>query len=134
VGWNTLVVMVWRHDQNAAWWLVVPGATVVWLAILALFLESERRIIREQLQHEVDLGVLPAWVVEGMPSYRRRIRADWWPDRRERAVISRLLTRLAFRKHAVARLPGDQSRLAGLEVVWLRDRARKILAPSSEDT
>jgi RsiW-degrading membrane proteinase PrsW (M82 family) len=133
VGWNALVMTVWRHDQSAVWWMIIPGAVVCWLALLALFLESERRIIREQLQHEVELGVLPSWVVDVMPSYRRRIRADWWPDRRERAVISRLLTRLAFRKHAVARLPGDQSRLAGLEVVWLRDRARKILSASPDE-
>ncbi len=127
VGWNAVLVTAGEAGPALWWWLAVPGAVVVWLAILAMFLESERRIITDELRREVELGVLPAWVVEVIPSYRRRIRSDWWPERRERAVIARLLTRLAFRKHAVARLPEDRSRLAGIEVVWLRDRARRIL-------
>ena len=102
--------------------------------ILGVCLESERRIITDQLRDEVELGVLPDWVVEVIPSYRRRIRSDWWLDRRERAVISRLLTRLAFTKHSVSRLPVERSRLAGLEVVWLRERARRILgAPVADE-
>jgi RsiW-degrading membrane proteinase PrsW (M82 family) len=127
VAWNAALVRAGLAGPGPWWWLAVPGAAIAWLAILASFLESERRIIRDELRLEVELGVLPSWVVEVIPSYRRRIRSDWWPDRRERAVISRLLTRLAFRKHAVARLPVDRSRLAGIEVVWLRDRARRIL-------
>jgi len=134
IGWNAVLVSA-RETGPGLWWgLAVPGAVLVWLAVLAVFLESERRIIREELRREVELGVLPAWVVEVIPSYRKRIRSDWWPERRERAVISRLLTRLAFRKHAVGRLPEDRSRLAGIEVVWLRDRARRILhEPPTDD-
>jgi RsiW-degrading membrane proteinase PrsW (M82 family) len=134
VGWNAVLVAAGETGPGLWWWLAVPGAVLVWLAILTMFLESERRIIREELSREVELGVLPPWVVEVIPSYRRRIRSDWWPERRERAVISRLLTRLAFRKHAVGRLPEDRARLAGIEVVWLRDRARRILhEPQTDD-
>ncbi len=127
VAWNAALATAGATGPGLWWWLAVPGAALVWLAILALFLESERRIIRDELRREVELGVLPAWVVDVIPSYRRRIRSDWWPERRERAVISRLLTRLAFRKHAVGRLSDERSQLAGIEVVWLRDRARRIL-------
>ena len=52
--------------------------------------------------------------------------------RRERTVLARLLTRLAFRKHAVARLPRHEAELAGLEVVRLRQRVRRMLGAEGD--
>ena len=79
------------------------------------------------MAEEVELDVVPAWVLEVIPYYRRRIRSEWWPSRQERTVLARLLTRLAFRKHAVKRLPVAESQIAGLEIVRLRQRIRAML-------
>ncbi len=96
------------------------------------FLRSEQRILVVELAEEVELDVVPAWVAEVIPYYRRRVRSDWWPSRRERTVLARLLTRLAFRKHAVRLLPDEESKLAGLEVVRLRQQIRvKLQCQSS---
>ena len=105
----------------------LPVVYLVYVLVLGGFLHWEHRLLLRELGREVELGVLPEWVVEVLPRYRRRVRSDWWPSRSERTVIARLLTRLAFRKHAIAHLPEDEARLAGLEVVRLRERARKIL-------
>lgn len=129
-GWNFMLL---RFDATAEpasaarWFVVIPGLYVLYLAALFLFLRSEQKILRNELAEEVELDVLPKWVLEIIPSYRRRIRSEWWPSRRERTVLARLLTRLAFRKHAVKRLPVDESQLAGLEVVRLRQRIRTML-------
>ncbi len=93
------------------------------------FLHSEHRILKRQLGEEVALSMAPAWVVEVIPYYRRRVRGDWWPARNERTVISRLLTKIAFRKHALRHTPQDEAAIASLEVVRLRQRIRAILNP-----
>ncbi len=128
--WNGAVLQVERAGSGAPLAAALGALAVAYLGyagVLAGFLGWERRILRRELAEEVRLGVLPAWVAEVIPSYRRRVRGDWWPVRRERTVIARLLTRLAFRKHAVAHLPREEAGLAGLEVVRLRERARRIL-------
>ena len=111
--------------------LVVAAALLLagmFLGALAL----ERRVLRQQLTDEVALGVLPSWVVDVLPSYRRRIRAVWWRRRDERREIVRLLISLAFRKHRLRWLPEERARLYGLEVGRLRQRARKLLALSGD--
>ena len=95
-------------------------------------LAYERRVLSEQLRTRSALGVLPAWVVEVLPSYRRRIRSDWWPRRDERQEILDLLVSLAFRKQQLRTLPDDRARLYGLEVGRLRQRARAVLALAPE--
>jgi len=106
--------------------IVLEGCLVVAFAVALL---AEHRILLRELREEVELGVLPEWVAEIVPHYRRRIRTGWWPSREERAVLTRLLTRLAFTKHALRRVPGDEAGVAGLEVVHLRHRLRSILGP-----
>jgi len=130
-AWNTAVTaaVVARDPRGTA----VMVATVMalylcYIVLLAVLLHGEHRILQVQLAEEVELGVLPGWVGEVLPFYRRRIRSTWWPERRERTVIARLVTRLAFRKHALRHLPEDEARLAGLEVVRLRQRLRSVLA------
>jgi len=115
-----------------AWLAVLPLLYGVFVAVLAAFLRSEHRILKTQLEEEVDLGLAPGWVPEVIPYYRRRVRPDWWPVRSERTVIARLLTRLAFRKHALGRLPADRGAVASLEIVKLRQRVREIFEPRSE--
>jgi hypothetical protein len=113
-----------------------------WLAALSLaeyaavvvsFLSLEHRILGPRLGEEVELGTVPSWVTDVIPYYRRRVRSHWWPLRRERTVLARLLSRLAFRKHALARLTADEARLAGLEIVQLRNRIRRMLEPPVGD-
>jgi hypothetical protein len=108
---------------------VVPIVYAAYLVVLAAFLRSEQRILKRQLAEEVALQLAPPWVVDVIPYYRRRVRGDWWPNRAERTVIARLLTRVAFRKQALRHLPRNEAAIASLEVVRLRQRLRAILSP-----
>jgi hypothetical protein len=107
--------------------LVVLAAGVLCGVLLAA-LAFERLVLAAQLGEEVKLGVLPGWVAEVLPSYRRRVRSGWWPERDERREIVRLLTALAYRKHHLRGLPDESARLYGLEVGRLRQRARTLMA------
>jgi hypothetical protein len=100
-----------------------------YLGAFWLLLQWEHGILRDQLEQEASLKLVPPWVPEVTPFYRRRIRADWWPRRSERVVLSRLLTKLAFRRFQTSRLPDDEAALASLEVVRLRGRVRRMLEP-----
>ena len=129
-GWNFMLLQMESSGGAvpvARWFVAVPTLYALYFLGLVGFLRSEQRILRVELAEEVKFDVVPAWVVEVIPYYRRRIRSDWWPSRRERTVLARLLTRLAFRKHAVRRLPDEESQLAGLEVVRLRQKIRAML-------
>jgi RsiW-degrading membrane proteinase PrsW (M82 family) len=135
-AWNVALVSVGVFSINGSprlWLVTVPLLYGFYVATLAAFLHSEHGIIKRQLAEEVDLGVAPPWVLEIIPYYRRRIRGDWWPSRRERTVIARLLTRVAFRKHALRHLPRDEATIASLEVVQLRRRVREILGSPPEE-
>jgi RsiW-degrading membrane proteinase PrsW (M82 family) len=130
-GWNLTLLRI--QDVGGSlpigrWVVAIAALYALYLAALWFFLRSEQQILGEELAEEVELDVLPEWIVDVIPFYRRRIRSDWWPSRRERTVLARLLTRLAFRKHAVKRLPEGESDLAGLEVVQLRQRIRSMLS------
>jgi len=46
-------------------------------------------------------------------------------------VLSRLLTRLAFRRYQASRLPEGEAALATLEVLRLRGRVRRMLEPEA---
>lgn len=124
-SWNLMLLHL--QPEAGRWLLVVPVLYFVYLLTLVVFLKSEQRILIRELGEEVELDVVPPWVAEVIPFYRRRIRAEWWPERRERTVLARLLTRLAFRKHALRRLPEGEADIAGLEVVQLRQRIRTML-------
>lgn len=125
-GWNIAL----SYLPSASGWVfpvVILGPLyLIFVLSFGLMLWGEHRILVRQLSEEVGLGVLPAWAGQVIPYYRRRVRADWWPSRQERIVISRLLTRLAFRKHALA-ARGDSANIEGLEVVRLRAKIQGIL-------
>jgi len=129
-GWNFMLFEMESPQvviPVARWIVAVPSLYALYLLALIVFLRSEQRILRVELAEEVQLAVVPGWVVDVIPYYRRRIRSDWWPRRQERTVLARLLTRLAFRKHAVRRLPEGKSQLAGLEILRLRQQIRAML-------
>jgi len=131
-AWNTALLFVGPFSPSGTlrgWLAVLPSLYVVYVIILMAFLHSEHRILKRELTEEVDLRLAPAWVVDVIPYYRRRVRGNWWPSRTERTVIARLLTRVAFRKHSLRRLPQDEATIASLELVKLRQRVRKILGP-----
>lgn len=135
-AWNVALLSVGVFSSSGSprlWLVTVPLLYGFYVATLAAFLRSEHGIIKRQLAEEVDLAVAPPWVLEIIPYYRRRIRPDWWPSRRERTVIARLLTRVAFRKHALRYLPRDEATIASLEVVQLRKRVREILGSPPEE-
>lgn len=130
-GWNLMILRMQASGEPiplARWFVAVPVLYALYLVALFVFLRSEQTILGQELAEEVELDVFPPWILDVIPFYRRRIRSDWWPSLRERTVLARLLTRLAFRKHAVKRLPEGESDLAGLEVVQLRQRIRAMLA------
>jgi RsiW-degrading membrane proteinase PrsW (M82 family) len=124
-----------KGGEPRGWLVVIPLLYATYLLVLAAFLRSEHRILKNALAEEVALGVAPPWVAEIIPYYRRRVKAEWWPSRRERTVISRLLTKLAFRKKRFADLPQEKAAVAALEIVKLRQRVREIFSPvgDSED-
>jgi len=113
--------------------LLIALAYLLYLATLAGVVLSEHRILKRQLEEEVGYGVLPGWVADVIPFYRRRVRSDWWQLRHERTVIARKLSRLAFRKHSLRHLPQAEKELAGLEVVQLRQHLRRILRCGDEE-
>lgn len=129
-GWNLMILRMQAAAAPVAvgrWLVVIPVLYAFYVVALMCFLRSEQRILTTELEEEVELDVVPDWVLTVIPFYRKRIRSEWWPLRRERTVLARLLTRLAFRKHAVKRLPVDEAEIAGLEVVQLRQRIRVML-------
>ena len=131
-AWNLAVQYVGILSPAGSfrgWLAIIPSLYVVYAVILAAFLRSEHRILKVELAEEVELMLAPAWIVDVIPYYRRRVRSDWWPSRAERTVIARLLTRVAFRKHALRGLPRDEANVASLELVMLRQRVREILGP-----
>jgi len=140
-GGLTLAILVdagWRWSRRAAMgadhgWpggLLLVSLVVVLVGLLSWFLlRAEGRVLADELAEELAWRVVPAWVVTTIPSYRSRVRGDWWPERRTRVVVARLLSRLALRKRAVRVLPPAAAGLAGLEVGKLRSRARALLVP-----
>jgi RsiW-degrading membrane proteinase PrsW (M82 family) len=135
-AWNITLILVGPLSDGGrlrSWLVVLPILYTVYIVILAGFLHSEHLILKRQLGEEVRLATAPAWVVDVIPFYRRRLRSDWWPSRNERTVIARLLTRIAFRKHALRHTPQHEVAIASLEVVRLRQRIREILSPESTE-
>jgi protease PrsW len=135
-SWNITLLLVGPFSPAGGprtWLFFLPVMYAGFVAILAAFLHSEHLILKRQLADEVALSMAPTWVLDVIPFYRRRLRSDWWPVRNERTVISRLLTRIAFRKHALRHTPQDQAAIASLEVVRLRQRIRSILNPEPPD-
>ena len=131
-AWNTALLYVGPYSPDGTlrgWLLFLPSLYVVYMIILTAFLHSEQRILKRELAEEVELRLVPTWVVDVIPYYRRRVRGNWWPSRPERTVIARLLTRLALRKHALRRLPSEKAAVASLELVMLRQRVREIFGP-----
>lgn len=130
--WN--LVLARSEADPVRYWTplaVLPVLYALYLVAFTCFLRWEHRVLRVELEEEARLRVVPPWVPEVIPFYRRRIRSDWWPRRAERAVLSRLLTRLAFRKFQTARLPESEASVAALEIVRLRTRVRRMLAPAA---
>ncbi len=135
-SWNLALVWfgpVGEGGSPRLWLGALPLLYLVYVLALALFLHSEHRILKRELADEVALAMVPGWVAEVIPYYRRRVRGTWWPSRNERTVIARLLTRVAFRKHALRRLPPGEAAIASLEVVRLRQRLRQILEPDEPE-
>jgi len=135
-AWNMTLTLVGPFVPGGglrSWLLILPVLYAGYVLVLAGFLHAEHLILKRQLGDEVALSLAPAWVAEVIPYYRRRTRGDWWPRRNERTVISRLLTRIAFRKHALRNIPQPEAAIASLEVVRLRQRLRAILSPPAND-
>jgi RsiW-degrading membrane proteinase PrsW (M82 family) len=135
-SWNLGLVWlgpVGEEGSPRLWLSALPFLYLIYVIAFALFLHSEHRILKRQLGNEVELGLMPSWVLDVIPYYRRRVRGNWWPSRSERTVIARLLTRVAFRKHALRHLPPAEAAIASLEVVKLRQRLRNILDPEDPE-
>lgn len=128
-AWNWFVVSFPVGVSGVEPWMLIVPLYVVFAGFLAALLGAEHRILIRQLTEEVELGVVPEWTVKIIPYYRRRIRSDWWPRRQERTIITRLLTKIAFRKHAIANGGTGPESLEGLEVVRLREQIRAMLQP-----
>jgi RsiW-degrading membrane proteinase PrsW (M82 family) len=133
-AWNSAHVIFSGGLPLTPMAVAVLNLYVCYALTMVLFLRSEHSILKRQLAEEVELGVLPGWVLKIIPYYRRRVRLGWLGSRHEQAVVSRALTRLAFRKHAIERLPLPERDLAGLEIVMIREQVRKMLEPVENQT
>jgi RsiW-degrading membrane proteinase PrsW (M82 family) len=132
-GWNLATATLPSSPDWLFPAVILGPLYLLYVCFFAVMLWGEHRMLVTQLSEEVELGVFPEWVARVIPYYRRRVRAEWWPSRQERIVISRLLTRLAFRKHALA-ASGDSASIEGLEIVSLRARLQTILGePETKD-
>jgi len=135
-SWNLSLMWFGPVGESGAprlWLAALPILYLAYVVVLVVILHSEHLILKRQLRDEAELGLVPSWVLDVIPFYRRRIRANWWPSRSERTVLARLLTRVAFRKHALRNLPPGQAAIASLEVVKLRQRLREILDPEDPE-
>ncbi len=130
-----LLAQKWATRTTAShidWW--ISGIAVLLLLLLvSLVYYAEHRIISVVVNEEADLKVLPDWTVDIIGSYRKRIRGNWWPIRRERTVISRVISRLAFRKRALSDLAQASGDVAWIEIVLLRKEIKKIFEISSNE-
>jgi len=135
-GWNLAVARLRIFGPAGAHLGLVLGTVflleVSFVGVFLLATLMDHRVLLRELREEVELGVVPSWVAEVIPYYRRRIRGAWWPSRRERTVLCRLLTRLAFRKNALRNVVEDERHMAGLEVVHLRQRLREMLGSGDQ--
>jgi protease PrsW len=126
-GWNGGLSLLAASPERWAALAAMPVLYACYIGAFWLLLRWEHGVLRDQLEQEAGLKLVPPWVPEVTPFYRRRIRSDWWPRRSERVVLSRLLTRLAFRRYQTSRLPEGEAVLASLEVVRLRSQVRRML-------
>lgn len=123
-------VSVFGENVDPLWlgW-VATGAGVLAAATLAAGVwRWQGRRVTAELAAEVALGVLPPWLGAAAPGVVRRAFVTQWPDRRERVVVVRLLTRLAFQRVRLQPLLRGERSLQGLELGRLRSRLREVLA------
>lgn len=109
--------------------LWLAGASLLLLAS-ALGLWAEERVLGPQLAEEVAFGLLPPWVAERGPRFWRRFSRAWAERPDERKAMVRLVVRLAACKAYLARHGKHQS-TAAVELGRLRERARRLFAPSA---
>jgi len=112
-------------SENLLWW-VAGGSTLFVVVLVILVYYVEHRVISAVVDEEIQLGVLPEWTGDVFGLYRKRIRSSWWQLRRERTVISRIISRLAFRKRALSDLAHASGDVAWIEIVLLRKEIKQI--------
>ena len=79
--------------------VLLPIEFAILFALFQLALLDERRIIRQELLEEVELGVIPADHLDFLAAYARRARPLWLPEGVDGRLYVRRATSLAFRKH-----------------------------------
>ena len=79
--------------------VLLPLEFGVLFILFQLALLDERRIIRRELQEEVELGVIPTAHLGFLAAYARRARPAWLPPEVDGRLYVRRATALAFRKH-----------------------------------
>ena len=78
-GWNATLMLVGPFERGGGlqtWLVILPALYAVYALVFAGFLHSEHTILKRQLGDEVALSLAPAWVVDVIPYYRRRMRDD----------------------------------------------------------
>jgi RsiW-degrading membrane proteinase PrsW (M82 family) len=107
-------------------WLIDVGGILVLLVIMLLAWRQERSWIEVELKDEVD-GLLTGPQYEGASTYGRRLQLWWdawkqggWRAAQRQGRVHRQLTELAFRKHQLRALDGDDDVALLAEIQRLR--------------
>jgi RsiW-degrading membrane proteinase PrsW (M82 family) len=126
LGWPVMISLA------NAW-----GGVLVILAVVCLSWDRERRRMVEELGDEVRAGTISEAEYETVPSYRRRVAAQWRTLSRHglreaRAVrrFHQLATELAFKKHRLR--SGRAGERGRTEVTRLRQQIKALRAEIAE--
>ena len=135
--WNAMAVFLEQRTgptdlalAGSGMLLQFGGLILYFLAFFTLFQLSmlhERAIIGRELGEEARKGILPPSYVPILQSYLRRIRGDWLPPSIPHHHFVALCTRLAFRKHQLARVRESQRFDYQEEVRVLRQELQALI-------
>ena len=128
--WNTCMVV---GGGLRSGWIVQTGFSVLPLLVFAIFviyeisLYGERRVIREELQEESQMGTIPPSHVPILSSYFKRNQRDWYPQEADRERYISLAMSLAFKRHQSKIAKGRRYRKLELMLSELRHQLAMLL-------
>ena len=134
-SWNALAVtaeMSQRLTPMVAGFVALPLVFVVLFGLFQLSLLHEKSIIGRELGLEARNGLLPPSYVPILMSWWRRSRRGWLPPSIPHHHFVALCTRLAFRKHQMAKVPGDRRYDYTEEVRVLRQELEALVERAAD--
>ena len=128
--WNTCMVI---GGGLRSGWIIETGFSVLPLLVLVMFviyemsLYAERKVIREELLEESELGTIPSSHVAILSSYFKRNQHDWYPQEADRERYIAMTMSLAFKRHQWKMSKGRRYRKLELVLIELRHQLAMLL-------